>query len=70
MLHQAQYFAAAPPLVRQFLQALPDILTVLNAERQIVFANQRLLDFLGVTLETVIGQRPGEAIDCVHAFEE
>ncbi len=70
VLRQAQYFADSPPLVRQFLQAIPDILTVLNAERQIVFANQRLLDFLGVTLEAVIGQRPGEAINCVHAFED
>jgi signal transduction histidine kinase len=70
VLRQAQYFADAPPLVRQFLQAMPDILTVLNPERQIIFANQRLLDFLGVTLEAVIGLRPGEAINCVHAFEE
>jgi signal transduction histidine kinase len=69
VLRQSQYFADAPPLLHQFLDATPDILTVLNPERQIVFANQRLLDFLKVSLDSVIGQRPGEAIDCVHALD-
>lgn len=69
ILRQSQYFASAPPPLRQFLNAMPDILTVLNQERQIVFANQQLLAFLGVELEAVIGLRPGEAVNCVHAFE-
>lgn len=69
LLRQVQYFASAPPLLRQFLNAIPDILTVLNRQRQIVFANQRLLDYLNASPTSVIGLRPGEAISCVHAFE-
>jgi signal transduction histidine kinase len=69
LLRQSQYFAAAPPLLRHFLNAVPDILAVLNQQRQIVFANRHLLDYLDVNLESVIGLRPGEAINCVHAFE-
>ena len=69
LLRQSRYFADAPSLLSHFLNAVPDILTVLNRERQIVFANQRLLTFLGVTLEDVLGLRPGEAVNCAHAFD-
>jgi K+-sensing histidine kinase KdpD len=49
--------------------ALSQILVVLNKERQIVYANKLYYDFCGVPLtQSIIGKRPGEAINCMHAF--
>lgn len=47
--------------------ALPDILTIINEHRQIVFANARLYEFLDDTKQNVMGKRPGEVLDCIHA---
>jgi signal transduction histidine kinase len=66
---QLDYFADSP-LLRQTLDAVPDIFLVLNAQRQIVFANKTLLDWLGLNPgDFTYGLRPGEALDCVHASE-
>lgn len=51
------------------LDAVPDIVTILNQQRQIVFANRSLVEFLGLQhREEVYGQRPGEALNCEHSF--
>ena len=43
---------------------------VLNESRQIVFANEAFMKFLGfVSMKHVIGKRLGEAFACVHAQE-
>lgn len=48
--------------------AMPDLLLVLNGDRQIVYANKPALDFLGVgELEGLLGLRPGEAVKCVNS---
>lgn len=66
---QSRYFLDAPLLHRIF-DAIPDIVLVLNPQRQIVFANQALLKMLGLDgVDPVLGQRPGEALGCLHAFE-
>lgn len=57
-------------LIIEFANAIPDILVVLNSERQIIFANRNLMAMLGVDEnQFVFGLRPGEQLDCVHAFE-
>ncbi len=75
--------AAPPDIDRQtrliasqkLLGVLPDvvpcILMVVNNHRQIVFANERLLDLLSPEQRQVgiLGRRPGEVLGCVHAFE-
>jgi len=59
-----------PPAMRQVLDAVPDVLLVLNAQRQTVFANRALLDLLGLPgLDDAAGQRPGELLHCEHAFK-
>jgi signal transduction histidine kinase len=66
---QLDYFADFS-LLRQMLDAVPDIFLVLNAQRQIVFANKTLLDWLGLNPgDFTYGLRPGEALACVHASE-
>jgi len=52
------------------IDRLTVFVTVLNRQRQIVYANQPLLDFLGASSpQAVLGKRPGEALGCVHASE-
>jgi signal transduction histidine kinase len=47
------------------------MLVILNQQRQIVFANNLFLQFLDLTnSHSVLGKRPGEAVDCIHAFAE
>lgn len=54
---------------RPVIEALPEVVAVLNAERQIVFANEALLKFLGITNEMeLIGLQHGQAFKCVNAF--
>jgi nitrogen fixation/metabolism regulation signal transduction histidine kinase len=66
---QVQTFAEYDDL-DQVLSAVPDMVMVLNAQRQIVYANRIFLDFTGYdALDDVIGMRVGEALGCIHAFE-
>ncbi len=53
------------------LDTIQDVVVVLNRHRQIVFANRALLDLTGESnADSYLGLRPGEALNCVHAFEE
>lgn len=64
---QAQAFQDSSPLPAVF-NALPAAVFVLNAQRQIVYANAPAAAFVpGPAPEGVISQRPGEALDCIHA---
>jgi signal transduction histidine kinase len=55
-------------MVQRVIDAVPNIVMVLNRQRQIVFCNDRLLRIIGVEADDrVIGKRPGELLDCVHA---
>lgn len=54
--------------VRELLDSVPTLLAVLNEQRQIVFSNQALLDFLAAADETLgRGLRPGEVFNCANA---
>ncbi|GIK43022.1 MAG: sensor histidine kinase [Chloroflexota bacterium] len=66
---QARYLLKLPLFERLF-NAVPDIVLVVNQQRQIVFANHNLLKTTDLNDDAVIiGLRPGEALGCVHAFE-
>ncbi len=50
------------------LDAVPDMALVLNQQRQIVDANRRVFEQLGVAgIEAMLGRRPGEAVGCLRA---
>jgi nitrogen-specific signal transduction histidine kinase len=58
------------PLLDEILRSVPDVLLFLNEQRQIVFANHAAFRFLGIEpTPEVLGNRPGEALQCVHAAE-
>lgn len=55
-------------LVDHITYAIPSILMVLNKERQLVYTNRRLLELLDISsTRDVLGLRPGEILDCIHA---
>lgn len=57
-------------MISTLLNAMPDLLLVLNECRQIVAVNSRLLDAFGVAdPDALLGLRPGEAVGCTHATE-
>ncbi len=52
------------------LRSATGIIAVLNEQRQILSVNTSFLKMLGIDdPETVLGLRPGEAIDCTHAHD-
>ncbi|MBD3192298.1 MAG: GHKL domain-containing protein [Candidatus Heimdallarchaeota archaeon] len=54
--------------ITDFLNAFPNMVFVLNYERQVVFANKTFTEILSLrNFEASLGQRPGELIKCVHA---
>lgn len=64
---QVGYFSS-DTITRPLLDAVPTILSILNGQRQVVYANQALLDFIGAREDTLVhGLRPGEALGCLHA---
>jgi nitrogen-specific signal transduction histidine kinase len=58
------------PLLDPVLNALPLAVLILNEQRQIVHANQKFDAFIPLGQDTpLLGKRPGEALDCIHAGE-
>jgi nitrogen-specific signal transduction histidine kinase len=53
--------------VRDLIKALPYIAIILNKERQIIFSGDSLLKKIGISMDEVLGLRPGEALKCVNA---
>jgi signal transduction histidine kinase len=68
---QAQHQAlAADPVIKAVLDCFPEPAMILNQQRQIVFANDKLAILLSRPRASLLGLRPGEALDCVHAPSE
>ena len=62
--------ASENPLIDGLMNVVCGLLAVLNEQRQIVALNETLLAMLGIgDAGEVLGLRPGEAIDCIHAHE-
>lgn len=58
------------PVVLAILRSIPGSVLILNKERQILAANQEILDALGLKeSDKLIGDRPGEIFGCIHAGE-
>ncbi len=57
-------------LLNSILDAVPDLTLILNKYRQIVFANQAMLNYLGEKdIFKIVGMRPGELLGCSHSKE-
>jgi PAS domain-containing protein len=68
IVHRQREAVAHSPLTPQLMESALNYVFVLNAQRQIVFASRNVEDLLQLnSLESIIGMRPGEALDCQHA---
>lgn len=66
---QAALFAGSS--TAQALDAVNDMVLILNTQRQAVFANKAILAVTGHdSRETLLGLRPGNIMDCMHNEEE
>ncbi len=55
--------------VRQIFDFFPDLAVILNRQRQIVYANTPLLEFLAIkSVSKVKGLRPGELLNCQNSI--
>ena len=58
-------------VLNQFLGKIPAVFLIVNKYRQVIYMNKGALEFTGLDdLTSVLGQRPGEIIGCVHSTEE
>jgi len=56
------------PEIRAITDSIPDVLMILNSKRQVVYANLRLSELLGIeSIDKVLGLRPGEILNCQHS---
>ncbi|MBT3383501.1 MAG: PAS domain-containing sensor histidine kinase [Prolixibacteraceae bacterium] len=55
-------------LLSKVADSVSESVLVLNINRQIIYANKKFLNLLGTDdYDSVIGKRPGEAVNCVHS---
>ncbi len=53
------------------LNLYPEIVLILDKNRQAIYCNRELLQTLALkSQETIVGKRPGEIFNCVNAFKE
>jgi len=66
---QTQRFATVP-FFGELLHYVPDMVLILNRQRQVVYANKAALQFAkAADLSAVLGLRPGELFGCKHSAE-
>ncbi|MCB9418809.1 MAG: HAMP domain-containing histidine kinase [Ardenticatenaceae bacterium] len=53
----------------EIMDSVPSGLVVLNEQRQIVYSNDAFCQAVKTKESSAIGLRPGEALNCIHAFE-
>ncbi len=56
--------------LQELLNALPNIATILNDKRQIIYSNETLLKQISIKdFRSLLGRRTGEVINCIHSDE-
>lgn len=56
------------PFVKEMLNASPNAMVLMNAQRQILYANETLCRLFRISQPNAyVGQRPGELLYCIHA---
>jgi hypothetical protein len=58
---------SSEPLLKATIDALPDVVLILNSRRQVVGANKALFELFPLAADEVWGKRPGELLGCGNA---
>lgn len=69
VVRRQHHAIAALPMVARLLDVIPDMVWILNPQRQIIHANRPALATLELGLDAILGKRHGEALGCIHADE-
>ena len=69
-IQQDNQIIASDPRIRQLLDSFPEAALILNRQRQIVMVNDKLLALLNKPEGSILGRRPGEAVNCIHWGKE
>jgi PAS domain-containing protein len=70
IIHRQRAALDESPLTRQLVESVLNYVFILNAQRQIVFVSRNVQELLhNKSLDSIIGMRPGEALDCRHSRE-
>ena len=70
LIHSELELIMDNPILNTLLSSIGGLVAVLNDRRQILMVNQSLLNQLGISdIDCILGQRLGEAVDCVHAHD-
>ncbi len=57
-------------LLCEVMDAVPDIILILNHSRQIIYSNHTAISLLEEdNFNSILGMRPGELLNCVHSIE-
>lgn len=67
-LQRKEQIVRAAPSLQKTIDALPEIVIILNEQRQIVGANQAFYRLHDPMRETLIGKRIGEAVSCINCM--
>jgi CheY-like chemotaxis protein len=57
-------------ILTDLFNIIPSTILVLNKERQIIYSNQYFLEVIGINSEASLGLRPGEILNCIHAYQD
>lgn len=69
-IHRQYKFFAENTSVKEMMDAIKALVVIVNRQRQIVFTNKAALNLLNLDNHfSILGQRPGEVFNCIHAFE-
>lgn len=55
--------------LKDLFDIIPNTVLLLNKERQILYSNSYFLELIGVNPDKPMGLRPGEVLNCIHAYE-
>lgn len=68
VVHRQSSALSQAPGLTDLCNGLPNIILVLNEQRQIVFASKSFLELAQISdYKKLVGMRPGEALGCMHA---
>lgn len=67
-LSQQSELIAENKILVEMINSISQMVVILNQHRQIVYANKSFIDFCNTNMETVLGKRPGEAINCKNSL--
>lgn len=62
-------FIKNQPDITSLLDALPNFVMILDENRQIVYLNSSLHSYFAIDVESSLGKRPGELINCIYSGE-